>query len=191
MSLTPGRRFIAFSIFTAQAPQSIPSIRNFNGLAVAMASPRQARHDDPYGPCSNYRVKGMADGFLAIGELARRTDTKVETVRYYERIGLLAAPARTAGNYRAYGPEHLNRLSFIRRSRDLGFSLDQVRALLDLADQRDRSCEAVDAIAKEHRAEVDRKIADLRALRRELDSMIDQCRCGTVAECRIIDALSP
>jgi Cu(I)-responsive transcriptional regulator len=134
----------------------------------------------------------MADGFLAIGELARRTDTKVETVRYYERIGLLAAPARTAGNYRAYGPEqHLNRLSFIRRSRDLGFSLDQVRALLDLADQRDRSCEAVDAIAKEHRAEVDRKIADLRALRRELDSMIDQCRCGTVAECRIIDALSP
>ncbi len=129
--------------------------------------------------------------YLTIGELARRTSTKVETVRFYEKTGLLPAPGRTAGNYRAYGPEHLNRLSFIRRSRDLGFSLDQVRALLDLADERDRPCEAIDAIAKEHLAEVDRKIADLRALRRELDRMIAQCGCGTVAECRIIEALSP
>ena len=128
---------------------------------------------------------------LAIGDLGRLTATKVETIRYYERIGLLAAPARTAGNYRAYTTEHLNRLSFIRRSRDLGFSLEQVRALLDLSDDRDRPCEAVDAIAKEHLAEVDRKIADLRSLRRELGSMIAQCRCGTVADCRIIEALSP
>lgn len=133
----------------------------------------------------------MAGDHLTIGGLGRRTDTKVETIRYYERIGLLPAPARTAGNYRTYGAAHLNRLSFIRRSRDLGFSIDQIRALLDLADQRDRSCEAVDAIAKEHRTEVDRKIADLRALRRELDSMINQCRCGTIAECRIIETLSP
>ena len=95
----------------------------------------------------------MAGDFLTIGELGRRTDTKVETIRYYDRIGLLAAPSRTAGNYRAYDAEHLNRLSFIRRSRDLGFSLDQVRALLDLADQRDRSCETVDAIAKAHGAD--------------------------------------
>ena len=65
----------------------------------------------------------MNSANLAIGELGRLTGTKVETIRYYERIGLLAAPVRTAGNYRAYGPEHLNRLSFIRRSRDLGFSL--------------------------------------------------------------------
>lgn len=128
---------------------------------------------------------------LTIGELARGTGTKVETIRFYEKTGLLPAPARTAGNYRAYGPEHLNRLSFIRRSRDLGFSLDQVRALLDLADERDRSCEAIDAIAKEHLTQVDRKIADLQALRRELDSMINQCSCGTVAECRIIETLSP
>lgn len=133
----------------------------------------------------------MASGYFAIGELGRLTDTKVETIRYYERIGLLPAPARTTGNYRAYGQEHLNRLSFIRRSRDLGFSLDQVRALLDLSDDRGRSCEAVDGVAKEHLAEVDRKIADLRALRRELASMIDQCRCGTIAECRIIETLSP
>ena len=75
---------------------------------------------------------------LAIGELGRLTGTKVETIRYYERIGLLAAPGRTTGNYRAYGAEHLSRLSFIRRSRDLGFSLDQVRALLSLSDDRAR-----------------------------------------------------
>ena len=128
---------------------------------------------------------------LTIGLLAQRTGTKVETIRFYEKCGLLPKPSRTAGNYRAYAPAHLNRLSFIRRARDLGFSLDQIRALLDLSDDRDRPCEAVDAIAKEHLAEVDRKIADLRALRRELDSMIDQCHCGTVAECRIIEALSP
>ena len=133
----------------------------------------------------------MAQGTLSIGELGRLTGTKVETIRYYERIGLLAAPGRTAGNYRAYGPAHLSRLSFIRRSRDLGFSLDQVRALLDLSDDRDRPCDAVDRIATQHLAEVDRKIADLTALRRELASMIDQCSCGTIAECRIIEALSP
>lgn len=130
-------------------------------------------------------------GHLTIGELARGTGTKVETVRFYEKTGLLPVPARTAGNYRAYRTEHLSRLSFIRRSRDLGFSLDQVRALLDLADERARPCEAVDAIAKDHLAEVDRKIADLRALRRELNSVINQCSRGTVAECRIIEALSP
>lgn len=132
----------------------------------------------------------MEHDYLTIGALARATDTKVETIRYYERERLLPVPARTSGNYRAYGVEHLNRLSFIRRSRDLGFSLDQVRALLNLADQRDRPCEAVDAIALKHLAEVDRKIADLQALRHELDSMITHCR-GTIAECRIIESLSP
>lgn len=128
---------------------------------------------------------------LTIGELARGAGTKVETVRFYEKSGLLPVPDRTGGNYRAYGPEHLTRLSFIRRSRELGFPLDQVRALLTLADERDRPCEAIDSIAKEHLVEVERKIADLQALQRELNSMIDQCSCGTVAECRIIEALSP
>lgn len=128
---------------------------------------------------------------LAIGELGRATDTKVETIRYYERIGLLAAPRRTAGNYRSYDGSHLNRLSFIRRSRDLGFSLDQVRALLGLSDQKDRPCEAVDEIAKAHLAEVERKIADLTALKAELRSMICQCGHGAVRDCRIIETLSP
>ncbi|MFC7738077.1 helix-turn-helix domain-containing protein [Roseomonas sp. GCM10028921] len=133
----------------------------------------------------------MDGASLGIGELARATGTKVETIRYYERIGILPAPPRTAGGYRSYGPGQLARLSFIRRARDLGFSLEQVRTLLGLADQRERSCEAVDAVAREHMAEVDRKLADLGALRRELASLIGQCSHGTVAECRILEALAP
>jgi DNA-binding transcriptional MerR regulator len=133
----------------------------------------------------------MSSGVLTIGDLSKTTGTKVETIRYYERIGLLAAPDRTSGNYRAYGTKDLGRLSFIRRARDLGFGLEQVRELLGLSDQKQRSCEAVDVIARDHLADVDRKLADLKALRRELDSIIRQCGCGTIAECRIIEALAP
>ena len=133
----------------------------------------------------------MTSDFLTIGHLARETDTKVETIRFYEKEGLLPVPARTGGNYRAYTADHCNRLSFIRRARDLGFSLAEVRQLLDLADDRDRRCDAVDAIAREHLIAVDRKITDLMAMRQELDRMISQCSCGTVADCRIIEALSP
>jgi Cu(I)-responsive transcriptional regulator len=128
----------------------------------------------------------MAAERLGIGALAKSTGTKVVTIRYYEQIGLMPAPDRTSGNYRAYSGDHLARLGFIRRARDLGFSIEQVKELLSLADQRNRSCDAVDAIAKEHLAEVDRKLADLAALRRELADVIGQCGSGTIAECRII-----
>lgn len=128
---------------------------------------------------------------LSIGDLARATGTQVETIRYYERIGLLPEPARTNGNYRAYDAAQLGRLSFIRRARDLGFPLGQVRELLGLADERDRPCEAVDVIARQHLADVERKIADLTALRDELAELIGRCRHGTVAECRIIETLAP
>jgi len=128
---------------------------------------------------------------LTIGALAKATGSNIETVRYYERIGLLPAPARTSGNYRSYGPDHLARLSFVRRSRELGFSLEAIRELLRLADQKDRDCAAVDAIARAHLIEVQRKIADLTALRRELRDLVDQCGHGTIAECRIVEALSP
>jgi Cu(I)-responsive transcriptional regulator len=128
---------------------------------------------------------------LTIGELAKATHTKAETVRFYERIGLLPAPARTSGNYRSYGAVHLARLSFIRRARELGFTLDQVRALLSLSDDKAQPCTAVDTMAREHLAAVDRKIADLKALRRELSTVINQCGCGTIADCRIIEALAP
>jgi Cu(I)-responsive transcriptional regulator len=128
---------------------------------------------------------------MHIGELAHASGTKVETIRYYERIGLLPPPPRTGGNYRDYSAAHANRLSFTRRARDLGFSIEQIRALLDLADHKQQPCEAVDVIARAHLAEVKRKLADLRALRRELESLIGQCRHGTIAECRIIEALAP
>jgi Cu(I)-responsive transcriptional regulator len=128
---------------------------------------------------------------LTIGKLAAATGTKVETVRYYERAGLIAAPARTGGNYRSYRPEDLERLRFIRRTRDLGFSLDEVRMLLDMAEQRDRDCGTVDEIATRHLAEIDRKISDLTALRRELAAVISSCAGGTVAECRILEAFAP
>jgi Cu(I)-responsive transcriptional regulator len=128
---------------------------------------------------------------FTIGQLAKATGTAVETVRYYEKIGLLPAPPRTSGNYRSYGDDALQRLSFARRARDLGFSLDQVRALLSLADDRNRSCAEVDALASRQLATVDQKIADLQALRHELAGLIDQCSRGTVANCLILEALRP
>jgi len=128
---------------------------------------------------------------MKIGELASATATKVETVRYYEKIGLLALPARTSANYRAYGNEHLARLSFIRRARVLGFTLEAVRELLTLSDDKARSCEAVDSIARVHLADIERKISDLAALRTELDRVIGSCRRGTVGDCKIIETLGP
>jgi len=128
---------------------------------------------------------------MKIGELAKATATKVETVRFYEKAGLLPPPARTGANYRSYGREHLQRLSFIRRARDLGFSLDAVRELLALADDREKPCGAVDSIASVHLAEVERKIADLAAMRHELSRVIGSCRNNTVADCKIIETLGP
>lgn len=98
---------------------------------------------------------------LSIGDIARATGTKVETIRYYERIVVLPVPARTAGGQRSYAPEHLRRLAFVRGACDLGFGSDQARALLDFAQQPERDCTAVDAVARIHLAEVDRKLADL------------------------------
>lgn len=100
---------------------------------------------------------------LTIGELARRTATKPETVRYYEKIGLLAPAERTAGNYRAYREADLVGLSFIRRTRDLGFSIDQIRTLLMLSDDQSRDCATADEIASAHLHEIDRRLADLAA----------------------------
>ena len=128
---------------------------------------------------------------MKIGELAAATSTKVETVRYYEKIGLLAPPARTSANYRAYGSEHLARLSFIRRARDLGFTLEAVRELLTLSDDRSKSCEAVDTIARTHLIEIDRKIGDLKALRSELSRVLSSCSHGTVDDCKNIGTLAP
>jgi DNA-binding transcriptional MerR regulator len=115
---------------------------------------------------------------LTIGGLAKATGTTVETVRWYEKVGLLPVPARTSGNYRTYKSEHLKRLSFIRRSRGLGFTIEEVRALLALADQQDRDCGEVAAIARRHLAEVERKITDPTTVAAELRTVIRQCHGG-------------
>jgi Cu(I)-responsive transcriptional regulator len=129
---------------------------------------------------------------LTIGQLAKATDTKVVTIRYYEKIGLLAPPRRTAGNYRAYEPEHLQRLRFIRRCRDLGFTLDQIRDLLRLSSDEDQECAEVDRIAAEHLFAVEQKIADLARLADELRRIGSLCQGGgRIADCRIVEALSP
>lgn len=141
-------------------------------------------------PVATTDSRGFLVANLTIGRLAEATGVKVETIRYYERAGLIAPPARTAGNYRAYASDDLDRLRFIRRTRDLGFTLEEVRAMLDLAAQRDRSCGTIDAIATKHLDEVDRKIADLQGLRRELSAIISSCAGGTVGQCRILEAFA-
>src|SRR2546426_1197477 len=103
-------------------------------------------------------------GRMAIGRLAKHTGTNIETIRYYERVGLWSAPVRSAGGYRLYGTDHLKRLNFVRRSRALGFSIQEVRKLLALADDRKRPCAEARVVAEAHLKDVQAKIADLRAL---------------------------
>jgi DNA-binding transcriptional MerR regulator len=128
---------------------------------------------------------------LTIGQLGRATDTKIETIRYYEKIGLLPEPRRTTGNYRSYAAEHLQRLGFIRRSRELGFAIEEVRELLNLAAHGERPCEEVDQLVARHLETTERKIEALRRLRRELRDTLASCKGGRIAECRVIQALSP
>ena len=132
----------------------------------------------------------MAEQEFMIGQLAGRTGCKVQTIRYYEQIGLMPAPVRTEGNQRRYGTRHLERLAFIRHSRELGFPLEAIRELLDLADDPDRSCAAADSIARRQLLQVESRIARLQALKRELKRMIVQCRGSRIAECRIIEVLA-
>lgn len=129
---------------------------------------------------------------ISIGDLAKGTGTKVVTVRYYEQIGLLPVPSRTAGNYRTYSNEHMRRLRFIRRCRDLGFTLDQIRDLLRLSSQKGEECGEVDRITAQHLIEVEQKISDLKRLAKELRRLNNCCQGnGIIADCRIIEALSP
>ena len=126
---------------------------------------------------------------LAIGALSRRTDCPIETVRYYERIGLLPRPARTAGGYRVYGEDAVRRLAFVLRARALGFSLPEVRTLLGLAEGREPSCVAARDLAAAHLAEVRNKIDDLRRMGRILADMVEACAEGRLPDCPLIEAL--
>jgi len=126
---------------------------------------------------------------LTIGQLASRTGVNLETIRYYERGGVLSAPPRTEGGHRMYGDEHLKRLTFIRRSRELGFTLNDVRAFLRLADARDGSCAEARELGLRHLADIKKKIADLRTMGRVLHEMVARCADDTLPECPLIEAL--
>jgi DNA-binding transcriptional MerR regulator len=134
-------------------------------------------------------VVGLSN--LGIGQLGQATGTKVTTIRFYEEQALLREPRRSASGRRQYGDADIQRLAFIRRSRSLGFPIDAVRELLALSDDASTSCTAVDTIARAHLADIDQKIADLKAMRSELDRVIGSCRQGTVADCKIIETLAP
>lgn len=126
---------------------------------------------------------------IQIGTLAKRTGTNIETIRFYEKIGILAEPPRTESGRRLYDERQVERLSFIRRTRALGFSLDEVRALLALADSRDVDCSEVRDMATRHLDEVTAKIADLRAMQSALAGLIAQCDAGDQSGCPMISAL--
>lgn len=127
---------------------------------------------------------------LPIGELSRLTGVKVPTIRFYEQIGLLSSPPRTEGNQRRYGKPEVERLNFIRHSRELGFEVDDIRELLDMAGAPQASCHQADSIARNHLSEIDRRIASLTALRGELARMVEECGHGRICDCRIIEVLA-
>ncbi len=126
---------------------------------------------------------------LTIGSLAQKTGTKVQTIRYYEQIGMMPEPGRTAGGQRRYGNPELDRLAFIRHARQLGFSLEAIRELLDLSDQPDRPCHEADAIARRQLKQVEQRLARLEALRTELKRMVHECSGGQTADCRVLEVL--
>lgn len=126
---------------------------------------------------------------LTIGKLARETGCKVTTIRYYEEIGLIPAPARSAGGTRRYHAGHRARLGFIRHCRELGFDQAAIRELLALKDQPEQSCDTVTEITRRRMQDVDSRIRRLLSLRRELAHMIDACDGGRIAECRLIEVL--
>ncbi|MCD7059093.1 MerR family transcriptional regulator [Pelagibacterium xiamenense] len=127
---------------------------------------------------------------LSIGAVARETGIRIPTIRYYEQIGLVPEPPRTQGNRRLYDRNTIERLNFVRRSRELGFDIEAIRALLSLQDQPETSCERADTIATERLAEVEKRLARLSALKKELKAMLAECRHGRVAQCRVIEALA-
>ena len=126
---------------------------------------------------------------FTIGKLSDQTGVKIETIRYYEKIGLMPKPPRSSGRQRIYEAHHLSRLRFIKRSRDLGFSLDSVRELLGLHDKRP-SCGKVQEITLAHLAAVKAKIVDLKRLERTLQSISKDCAGGDAPDCPIIESLS-
>jgi MerR family mercuric resistance operon transcriptional regulator len=128
---------------------------------------------------------------FSIGQIAEKAGCKVETVHYYEKTGLMPSPPRTAGGHRMYSLSHIKRLNFIRRSRELGFSIEQIRELLKFLDEPNHYCGEVKGMAMLHSRTIQQKIADLERLKQALDQMVRQCTGGLkpVDACPIIDSL--
>lgn len=126
---------------------------------------------------------------LSIGTLARRTGTKVQTIRYYEQVGLLPRPGRTEGGQRRYDEADLDRLAFVRHARQLGFPLEAIRELLALAARPGEPCADADSIARRQLRQVELRLMRLEALRTELARMVEECDGNRVAECRVLEVL--
>ncbi len=124
------------------------------------------------------------------GELAQMTGCNLETIRYYENIGVMPEPPRSSKNYRVYDDSHVTRLRFIMRSRELGFTLEEVRDLLALVDGGAQTCGEVQVLANTHLTSVRTKIADLKRIEHVLSSTVAQCTGDNVPECPVIDALT-
>ena len=127
---------------------------------------------------------------MKIGEAATASGCHLETMRYYERIGLLPKPQRTRSGYRSYSEDDVRRLRFITRGRELGFSLEEIRSLLTLSDDPTLSCRDVDQLARHHLADVQQRLRELRRIARELERTIASCAGGKRGQCAILGALS-
>ncbi|MFQ5565119.1 MAG: helix-turn-helix domain-containing protein [Paracoccaceae bacterium] len=132
------------------------------------------------------RVDGQ---LFTIGEMSRRTGVNIETIRYYERVGVMPKPRRTEGGHRAYDHDQLKRLHFVRRSRQLGFSLNEVRAMLRLVDDGALTCGEIHAMTMDHLADIKQKVSDLQRLETALGLMAAECSRGDIPDCPIIETL--
>jgi MerR family mercuric resistance operon transcriptional regulator len=155
------------------------------------------RHGLNHASCSDYRIKGnfmraitsSRAKNISIGELSKHSGVNIETIRYYERIRMLPAPPRTASGRRVYGPAEKRTLAFIRRSRDLGFTLEEIRALLALGGPERASCADVHKIASAHLASVRSKLSDLVKLEAILAKTVAQCSNDATPDCPVLDIL--
>jgi Cd(II)/Pb(II)-responsive transcriptional regulator len=162
-------------------PDSQQPLTGFSSMEIS------GRHWKPY-TCYRVNTEGIR---MKIGELAAATGCDVQTVRYYEREGLLAEPHRTASNYRSYGPGHVERLLFIRRCRSLDMTLDEIRALLRFVDAPEENCGEVNRVIDEHLRHVESRLAELEALQQRLRALRRQCRkVQAAAHCGILNELA-
>lgn len=128
---------------------------------------------------------------VTAGQLAKAASVNLETIRYYENIGIMPPPPRTQSGHRSYDETHIKRLAFIRRARDLGFSIEDVRALLALANPEHTSCAEVKDIAVTHLMQVRSKLVDLAKLESILATTISKCTSQPTAHCPVLDMLEP